>query len=311
MEQKGVSKSRGVDAKEKDVDHNVSSTKEGGRIVLVLFRVKQTTIVDSPGDIVQLAPAIIDTVAVDGKVPSVVDVGVPESKNHPHGDEGANESVESTEEWNHERIGRIPQKDVPIPGREWVDAKTVVETSNGVEIAVVGVNPGHPAKVGERGPDVVGEPEPHEHGTKHDIEKLDTRNAPDLGKGSLYRRVVVSVESRVERNGDQGSGPNAVRRVNEESTADTSHSVADKVGAQRNQNLVGKVGSIWLVEVLWEVLNPDDQVGVRGVVRNVGHDGNKHMLLLGKGTWVERMAHSKESDAIVRKPPFATFTNRV
>lgn len=69
------------------------------------------------------------------------------------------------------------------------------------------------------------------------------------------------------------------------------------------------MGGIWLVEVLGQILNPDDQVGIGSVICNVGHDGNKHMLFLGKGTWVEGMAHTEESDAIVREPPFETLAN--
>ena len=309
MEEKGVGESRGIDTEEEDVDNNIAGAKEGRRVILILGSIEETTIINSPRNIVKPAPTIINTVAVDRQISSVVNVGVPESKNNPHGDESTDESVKSAEEWNHERIGRVPQKNVPIPGRKGIDAKTIVEPSNGVEITVVRVNPGHPAKVGKRSPDVVGEPEPDKHGAKHDVEELDAGDAPDLGKGSLDRGVVVCVESRVERNCDQRCRPDAVRGINEEATADTGHSVSDKVGAQRDQNLVGEVGGIWLVKVLREVLNPDDQVGVRSVVRNVGHDGDKHMLLLGEGTRVERMAHSEESNAIIGQPSFATFAN--
>lgn len=195
MEQKSIGKGRSVNTEEEDVDDNISSAQEGGRVVGVLLGIEKSSVVDGSSDVVQLAPAIVDTVGVDGKISSVVDVGVPEAENHPHGDESANKSVESTEERNHKRVSRIPEENVPIPGWEWVDAKTVVETSNGVEVTVIGIDPGHPAEVGERSPDIVGEPEPDKHSTEHDIKELDTRDAPDLAKGTLYRGVVVSMES--------------------------------------------------------------------------------------------------------------------
>lgn len=195
MEQKSIGKGRSVDAEEENIDDNVSSAQERRRVVGVFLSIEESSVVDGSSDVVQLAPSVVDTVGVDGKVSSVVDVGVPEAENHPHGDESANKSVESTEERNHERVSRIPEENVPIPGWEWVDAKTIVETGDGVEVAVVGINPGHPAEVGERGPDVVREPEPDEHGAEHDIKELDTRNAPDLAKGTLHRGVVVGMES--------------------------------------------------------------------------------------------------------------------
>lgn len=45
----------------------------------------------------------------------------------------------------------------------------------------------------------------------------------------------------------QRSGPYGVSRIDEESTDDTCHTISDKVGAQSDQDLVGKARGVALV----------------------------------------------------------------
>lgn len=82
------------------------------------------------------------------------------------------------------------------------------------------------------------------------------------------------MEGRVESNSDERSRPYAVGGIHEETSADSSHSIADEVGGESDENLVGEMSSIGLVEVLGEILDPDDVVCVGCIVCNIGHDGD-------------------------------------
>lgn len=176
---------------------------------------------------------------------------------------------------------------------------------------MIGSNPAHPGKLGESGENVVGEPEPDEHGTAHEVEEVDAGNAPNTGKGTLDGRVDTSVERGVKRDGNQGCRPDTVRGVDEETTANTRNTEADEVGGQGDENLVNDVRRIGLVKVLRQNLDPDDVVRVRGIVGDVCHDGDEHVLLLGERPRVKSMAGAKEGDAVVGEPVLAGLSNRV
>lgn len=69
-------------------------------------------------------------------------------------------------------------------------------------------------------------------------------------------RVSFGMESGVESDGNKRRWPDAVGGINEEATADPGHTIANEVGCESNEQLVGKVRSIWLVKVLGEILDP-------------------------------------------------------
>lgn len=101
----------------------------------------------------------------------------------------------------------------------------------------------------------------------------------------------------VEGNSDERGRPHAVRGIDQESSADARHAVANKVCGQGNKQLVGDVGRIRLIEILGQILHPDDVVGVGRVIRHVCHDGDEHMFLFRKGPWVKRMVGAEEGEA--------------
>lgn len=67
----------------------------------------------------------------------------------------------------------------------------------------------------------------------------------------------------------------------------TSEAIANEVGRERNQDLVGKALGVRLVEVLGQDLGPDNVLGIRQTLGSVGHNGNEHVLLLVEPAWVE------------------------
>lgn len=119
------------------------------------------------------------------------------------------------------------------------------------------------------------------------------------------------MEGLVEGNGDERGRPDAVRGIDQESSTDARHAVANEVGGQGNEQLVGDVGRIRLVEILGQILHPDDVVGVGRVVRHVCHDGNEHVFLFRKGPRVEGVVCAKEGEADIWQPVFAGLAHWV
>ncbi len=169
---------------------------------------------------------------------------------------------------------------------------------------IVWCNPGHPAEDAKSDEEVVGNPEVNEGETKSDHEELEPRGGEDLLEGPHYRiLLVVLVESRVQGNGDQGLRPDTVRRPNQEAAADAGETVANEVGRQADEDLVGEGAGVRLVEILGQVLHPDDEVGVRAAPTHAGHDGDEHVLLLGEGAGIQTVAGAKQGEPPVREGP--------
>lgn len=115
----------------------------------------------------------------------------------------------------------------------------------------------------------------------------------------------------VEGNGDERGRPHAVRGIDQESPTDARHAVTNKVGGQGNEQLVGDVGCIRLVEILGQILHPDNVVGVGRIICHVCHDGDEHMLFFRKGPWIERVVGAKEGETDIRQPILAGLAHRV
>lgn len=145
-------------------------------------------------------------------------------------------------------------QDVPVESGPGVESKTAVEAGDGGQVAVIGRDPGHPAEGAESREDVVGEPEPHKHSSESDVEELLSAKVPDTAERTVDGAVLVAVEGGVQGDGHQRRGPDTVRRVHEETTAETGQTVADEVGRQRDEELVAEVGGIRHVEELGEPL---------------------------------------------------------
>lgn len=172
-------------------------------------------------------------------------------------------------------------------------------------------DPADPVELGERGKDVVRKPEPDEHGAKHEIKKVGPRNAPDLAERPHYGRVARLVESGVEGNSDKRCGPDAVRGVDQEASAHASHSIADEICGEGDENLVGEMSGVWLVEILRQILHPDNVVGVWRIVGDVGHDGDEHVLFARKRPWVQTVLDAEEGEASIRKPSLGGFADGI
>ena len=86
------------------------------------------------------------------------------------------------------------------------------------------------------------------------------------------------MESSVQRDGGQITGPDSTRGVHQETTGKTSEPVTDEISREGNEDLVAKAASPSLVKVEGQVLHPDDVSGVRSGESDVGHDGDDHMF---------------------------------
>lgn len=268
-------------------------------------------VINGAGNVVKSASVVVDPVGVDGQVAGIVDILVPEGKDNPHGRKGTDKAVEGAKERHHQRVRRVPEEDVPIPGGERIQTEAVVDTGDDVEIAMAGCNPANPVELGKRRKNVAGEPEPDKHGCEHEVEEVQPRDSPNLSERASDWRVATGVECRVERNGDEGGGPHAVRGIHDEATDDAGHAIANKVGGESNEDLVGKVRGVRLVEELRQILDPDDVVGIWCVVGDVGHDGNEHVLFSGKGSWVQAVSDAHDGDADIWKPSLSGLSNWV
>ena len=152
--------------------------------------------------------------------------------------------------------------------------------SQDCELAIVGCDPSHPAEVGENSENVVREPEIYKHARECDQEESVSCHAPHLLERAHDGAVFFVVEGSIERDGDQGSRPDTVRRVNQELSGKASKTISNEVGRKSVQEHVSKATSVLLVKVLRQHLYPDDVVGVGRAARGICHDSNQHMFLL-------------------------------
>lgn len=83
-------------------------------------------------------------------------------------------------------------------------------------------------------------------------------------------------------------------RVHEELSRQARNAVSDEIGAQSSQNLVSKMRSILLVEILRKELRQDEVRGVGSAEADVRHDGNQHVLFLVELSWIQAVARSEE-----------------
>ena len=196
---------------------------------------------------------------------------------------------------------------------------------------IVRRNPGHPAEVGQGLKEVVGEPKVDKHGAEGPHEKLVARDAIDTVEGAGDGVVAVVVQGRVERNGYQTGGPDAVGWVDDEAAGETCQTVADEVGGEGlwlgkvrwlvrvegvrdktyNEDLIAKASGILLVEILRQHLRPDNVLCIRKRLGGVGHNGNEHVFLLVEWTGVETMLPAEHAEAIIRHPTLPPFTEWV
>ena len=79
--------------------------------------------------------------------------------------------------------------------------------------------------------DVVGKPEIDEHGNETVHEPPDPRNPP-----AIDGIVGLDVEGAVEGNSCQGSGPDSLGRVDQESTGETGKTVTNEVRREGHGN---------------------------------------------------------------------------
>lgn len=119
------------------------------------------------------------------------------------------------------------------------------------------------------------------------------------------------MESRVQSNRDKRGRPYTIRWVHQEPSADTSNTVADEVSRQCNEDLVGNVGGVRLVEILGKVLDPDDVVGIWRVVGDISHDCDEHVFLFGEWSRVQTVASAENCEAPIREPSLGGFSDRV
>lgn len=309
--EEGVGHDGRVDGEEPEVDNNVTSSHVSGRVGLVRGLVEDTSVVGDGENVVSGTVSVERLVRVDREVTSVPGVGVVDTDDHEPGQEHAEGRVNDGEGGHDQRIG-VQHQGVPIERGDRVVTQTVDGTDNVVEDLVVGGDPTHPVEHRERGEDVGWEPEVEEHGGEGEDEALHSGCSEGEAEWTLdWEAVVAVVQCRVEGNGNEGRGPNRVDGVDEETSGNTSHTVTDKVDGQREEDLVGELGGVRLVEVLRQVLGEDDVTGVRGGETDGGHDGDHHVLLLVEWTWVERVSRAEESEAFVWENPLAEFTDRV
>lgn len=300
--ERSISNDRCVNGEKEHVDDSVGGGEVGPGIRVVLIHINDTTVIEYTADVVSLSESVIGLVAVDGDEGSTPGVGVENSHDDEAGEEHADECVEGREEGYHERIDDVGD-DSPVESGNRVVAEAGAEIAAGDlrENLVLGGDPSHPCKDSKSREDSVGEPEEKPHAEESHAKELKARHGPDLLEGALDRRVAVGMEGTVERNGDKRLRPDTVRGVDEKSSAETSQTVANEVGREGSEHLVGEAASPGLIKPLRHDLNPDDVVGVGGRLGDGGHDGDEHVLLLVEGTGVQAVASAEEGESPIRE----------
>lgn len=226
--EEAVGQGGGVGAEEEHVDDDVAGGEVRGRVGLVFCVVDDAAVVEDGGDVVAVAEVVVGLVRVDWQVGGVVRVCKVHGNDDEHGEEHADEEVEGAEERHHERID-VGSQDVPVKSGKGVEAQAVVGARDVSQSGVVWSNPGHPAKGRKRCEDVVWEPEIDKHECEGVEEELESRHCPNLAEWAKGWRIALAVESAVEGNGDEGLWPYTIGWIHQESSADSSETVADEV----------------------------------------------------------------------------------
>ncbi len=78
----------------------------------------------------------------------------------------------------------------------------------------------------------------------------------------------------------------------------------NEIGTESNQDLVCERSSVRLVEVLFQVLTPNDVIRVRSSETDIRHDRNQHVFLSVKFPRVERMPASECGESHIRQDFF-------
>jgi hypothetical protein len=143
-------------------------------------------------------------------------------------------------------------------------------------------------------------------------------------EAGLQIGLLAAVVAPNEETGE-GHLPHAVGWVDQEPTNQTGHAITNKVGRETNQDLVRELAGIALVKIRRKILDPDDIVGI-GVCRllvpgppllgpepelvadgrltvpgNISHDGDQHVLLLGKPAGVQTVSNATKREANIGK----------
>jgi len=177
---------------------------------------------------------------------------------------------------------------------ERVQSHTVVETDHAIELDIPGINPGYPVENAERCEEAVREPEVYEHDAKGAEEELQPGHRNELLEGTQDRRARGALmEGVIQGHGDERRRPNTVRGPYQESATDAGQTISDIIRRQADEDLVAEIASIGLVEVLREVLDPDDQSRKWRAAANTRHDGYEHMLLLRKRARIQAMTDAE------------------
>src|SRR3569833_934706 len=189
----------------------------------------------------------------------------------------------------------------------------VVESDNAVQLNVVWVDPRHPVENTESLEEGIREPKVNKHSTEGNHEELVAGHGHHPPEGADHRPILAGllVEGVQQSDGGEGVRPDAVGRVDQELAADSGESIAEEVGRQADQDLVEEVASIALVEILREVLDPDDVLGEGGRAGDGRHDGDQEMLLLGERTGVQAVPGPEEGESPVRQPSDSGAADRV
>lgn len=124
-------------------------------------------------------------VRVDGQVPGIVCIGVVYPDDNQPAEECPEQDVDGDTEGDDERV-YVVGDDVPVKGRQRVEAQTLVHAGNGGQGEVLRGDPGNPVEDAESCEDVIRKPEVHKHEGECCSKEAILRNAEDLVQGAWY-----------------------------------------------------------------------------------------------------------------------------
>lgn len=183
MKEDRIGDCRGVDAEEVIIHSDAAGGQVDGGVGLVLGLIQPPTAIKNLGDVVRATEMIVHEVRVNREVGRVVRIRPVEPDDRDAADEDADEGVERDAEGDDKGLDDVGC-DVPVKGRQRVEAETFAHTGDGCQGEVVGCNPRDPVEEGERAEDVVWEPEPDEHAGERRQEEAVAGYAVDLLEGA-------------------------------------------------------------------------------------------------------------------------------
>lgn len=181
----GVRDGSSVDGEEEPVAADPGSRHEHWGVFLVLGLVQPAAIVQDGRDVEGFTVVVEHAIRVDRQIAGIVCVGVVYADNYQASEERAKQDVDRDTEGDNKWV-YVVRDDVPVEGRQRVEAQPFVHSRNGGQGEVLGCDPGNPVEEAEGGEDVVRKPEIQKHEGERCSEEAVLRNTEHLLQGARH-----------------------------------------------------------------------------------------------------------------------------